>query len=153
MDIGQVLSLKVFCKTVSQGCITCSLSSLTKFSQNFIHETVCCVFRDIRDKNDVNQGFLSKTAVSGLPATKNHYPKSSVLSLYSLWNQNKSSKIKKILSCTTTCATLLLYNEMCIINLSVSLPPSTSPGWFLLLFGTSSVYSMVLSQSSWLSSS
>ena len=31
-----------------------------------------CVFSDIRDKNAVNQGFWSKTAVFSLPATKVH---------------------------------------------------------------------------------
>ena len=51
---------------------TCGLSSLASFLKILSSKRVCCVFRDIRDKNAVNQGFWSKTAVFSLPATKVH---------------------------------------------------------------------------------
>ena len=47
------------------GCHNLRLVLIGKFSQNFV---LC----DIRDKNAVNQGFWSKTAVFSLPATKVH---------------------------------------------------------------------------------
>ena len=50
----------------------CGLSSLASFLKMLSSKRVCCVFRDIRDKNAVNQGFWSKTAVFSLPATKVH---------------------------------------------------------------------------------
>ena len=53
-----------------QGVTTCGLSSLASFLKILSSKHVCCVFRDIRDKNAVNQGFWSKTAVFSLPATK-----------------------------------------------------------------------------------
>ena len=39
----------------------------------FYPQSAYVVFRDIRDKNAVNQGFWSKTTVFSLPATKMHY--------------------------------------------------------------------------------
>ena len=51
---------------------TCGLSSSASFLKILSLKRVCCVFRDIRDKNAVNQGFWSKTAVFSLPATKVH---------------------------------------------------------------------------------
>ena len=56
--------------THSQAVTTCGLSSLASFLKILSSKRVCCVFRDIRDKNAVNQGFWSKTAVFSLPATK-----------------------------------------------------------------------------------
>ena len=56
-----------------QGVTTCGLSSLASFLKILSSKCVCCVFRDIRDKNAVNQGFRSKTAVFSLSATKVHY--------------------------------------------------------------------------------
>ena len=53
-----------------QGVTTCGLSSLASFLKILSSKRVCCVFRDIRDKNAVNQGFWSKTAVFSLSATK-----------------------------------------------------------------------------------
>ena len=53
-----------------QAVTTCGLSSLASFLKKNSSKRVCCVFRDIRDKNAVNQGFWSKTAVFSLPATK-----------------------------------------------------------------------------------
>ena len=53
-----------------QAVTTCGLSSLASFLKILSSKRVCCVFRDIRDKNAVNQGFWSKTAVFSLPATK-----------------------------------------------------------------------------------
>ena len=55
-----------------QGGTICGLSSLASFLKILSSKRVCCVFRDIRDKNAVNQGFWSKTAVFSLPATKVH---------------------------------------------------------------------------------
>ena len=55
-----------------QGVTTCGLSSLASFPKILSSKHVCCVFRDIRDKNAVNQGFWSKTAVFSLSATKVH---------------------------------------------------------------------------------
>ena len=55
-----------------QGVTTCGLSSLASFLKILSSKRVCCVFRDIRDKNAVNEGFWSKTAVFSLPATKVH---------------------------------------------------------------------------------
>ena len=57
---------------LQQGVTTCGLSSLASFLKILSSKRVCCVFRDIRDKNAVNQGFWSKTAVFSLPATKVH---------------------------------------------------------------------------------
>ena len=57
---------------VSQGVTTCGLSSLASFLKILSSKHVCCVFRDIRDKYAVNQGFWSKTAVFSLSATKVH---------------------------------------------------------------------------------
>ena len=59
--------------TVQQGVTTCGLSSLASFPKILSSKHVCCVFRDIRDKYAVNQGFWSKTAVFSLSATKVHY--------------------------------------------------------------------------------
>ena len=56
----------------TQGGTICGLSSLASFLKILSSKRVCCVFRDIRDKNAVNQGFWSKTAVFSLPATKVH---------------------------------------------------------------------------------
>ena len=53
-----------------QAVTTCGLSSLASFLKILSSKRVCCVFRDIRDKNAANQGFWSKTAVFSLPATK-----------------------------------------------------------------------------------
>ena len=53
-----------------QASTTWGLSSLANFLKILSSKRVCCVFRDIRDKNAVNQGFWSKTAVFSLPATK-----------------------------------------------------------------------------------
>ena len=39
----------------------------------FYRQTAYVVFRNIRDKNAINQGFWSKTTVFSLPATKMHY--------------------------------------------------------------------------------
>ena len=55
---------------IHQAVTTCGLSSLASFLKILSSKRVCCVFRDIRDKNAVNQGFWSKTAVFSLPATK-----------------------------------------------------------------------------------
>ena len=44
-----------------QGVTTCGLSSLASFPKILSSKHVCCVFRDIRDKYAVNQGFWSKT--------------------------------------------------------------------------------------------
>ena len=55
-----------------QGGTICGLSSLARFLKILSSKRVCCVFRDIRDKNAVNEGFWSKTAVFNLPATKVH---------------------------------------------------------------------------------
>ena len=44
-----------------QAVTTCGLSSLASFHKILSSKRVCCVFRDIRDKNAVNQGFWSKT--------------------------------------------------------------------------------------------
>ena len=63
-----------------QGGTICGLSSLASFLKILSSKRVCCVFRDIRDKNAVNEGFWSKTAVFSLPATKILNPQSSVLS-------------------------------------------------------------------------
>ena len=57
---------------VSQGVTTCGLSSLASFPKILSSKHVCCVFRNIRDKYAVNQGFWSKTAVFSLSATKVH---------------------------------------------------------------------------------
>ena len=56
----------------SQGGTICGLSSLVSFLKILSSKQVCCVFRDIRDKNAVNHGFWSKTAVFSLPSTKVH---------------------------------------------------------------------------------
>ena len=56
--------------TLPTGCHNLRPVLTSKFSQNLSSKRVYCVFRDIRDKNAVNQGFLSKTAVFSLPATK-----------------------------------------------------------------------------------
>ena len=64
--------MKAEIKTL-QASTTCSLSSLANFLKMLSSKRVCCVFRDIRDKNAVNQGFWSKTTVFSLPATKMHY--------------------------------------------------------------------------------
>ena len=45
----------------TQAVTTCGLSSLASFLKILSSKRVCCVFRDIRDKNAVNQGFWSKT--------------------------------------------------------------------------------------------
>ena len=70
-------SLEIWCHVVvvcrAQACTTCGLSSLANFLKILSSKRVCCVFRDIRDKNAVNQGFWSKTTVFSLPATKMHY--------------------------------------------------------------------------------
>ena len=58
--------------SLTQGGTICGLSSLASFLKILSSKRVCCVFRDIRDKNAVNQGFWSKTAVFSLPATKVH---------------------------------------------------------------------------------
>ena len=55
-----------------QAVTTCGLSSLASFPKILSSKHVCCVFRDIRDKYAVNQGFWSKTAVFSLSATKVH---------------------------------------------------------------------------------
>ena len=60
------------CSDSDQASTTCGLSSLANFLKILSSKRVCCVFRDIRDKNAVNQGFWSKTAVFSLPATKVH---------------------------------------------------------------------------------
>ena len=39
----------------------------------FYPQSAYVVFRDIRDKNAVNQGFWSKTTIFSLPATEMHY--------------------------------------------------------------------------------
>jgi len=52
---------------------TWGLSSLANFLKILSSKRVCYVFRDIPDKNAVNQGFWSKTTVFSLPATKMHY--------------------------------------------------------------------------------
>ena len=58
--------------SLPQAVTSHGLSSLASFLKNLSSKRVCCVFRDIRDKNAVNQGFWSKTAVFSLPATKVH---------------------------------------------------------------------------------
>ena len=65
-------SILVFIRKIyhRQAVTTCGLSSLASFLKILSSKRVCCVFRDIRDKNAVNQGFWSKTAVFSLPATK-----------------------------------------------------------------------------------
>ena len=63
---------KIFQQPWYQGGTICGLSSLASFLKILSSKRVCCVFRDIRDKNAVNQGFWSKTAVFSLPATKVH---------------------------------------------------------------------------------
>ena len=55
---------------LAQGVTTSGLSSLASFLKILSSKHVCSVFRDIRDKNSVNQGFWNKTAVFSLPATK-----------------------------------------------------------------------------------
>ena len=70
---GSLLPRKYFFSTDHQACTTCGLSSLANFLKILSSKRVCCVFRDIRDKNAVNQGFWSKTTVFSLPATKMHY--------------------------------------------------------------------------------
>ena len=83
-NVSCVVSLISLCKwklfwckiynwnTLKQACTTCGLSSLANFLKILSSKRVCCVFRDIRDKNAVNQGFWSKTTVFSLPATKMH---------------------------------------------------------------------------------
>ena len=56
--------------STQQAVTTCGLSSLASFLKMLSSKRVCYAFCDIRDKNAVNQGFWSKTAVSSLPATK-----------------------------------------------------------------------------------
>ena len=58
---------------IHQGVTTCGLSSLASFLKILSSKRVCCVFRDIRNKNAVNQGFWSETTIFSLPATKMHY--------------------------------------------------------------------------------
>ena len=72
-----------------QGVTTCGLSSLASFLKILSSKRVRCVFCDIRDKNAVNQGFWSITAVFSLLQQTCIVccPHSSILSLYSLWNQ------------------------------------------------------------------
>ena len=54
------------------GCHNLRLVLISKFSKMLSSKHVCCVFRDIRDKYAVTQGFWSKTAVFSLSATKVH---------------------------------------------------------------------------------
>ena len=58
--------------STQQAVTTCGLSSLASFPKIMSSKHVCCVFRDIRDKYAVTQGFWSKTAVFSLSATKVH---------------------------------------------------------------------------------
>ena len=55
------LSSVVYWQTTHQGVTTCGLSSLASVLKMLSSKHVCCVFRDIRDKYAVNQGFWSKT--------------------------------------------------------------------------------------------
>ena len=77
-----------------QGGTICGLSSFASFLKILSSKRVCCVFRDICDKNAVNQGFWSKTAVFSLLATKMHLF-ADFLSPQSPLRPKKSSKIKK----------------------------------------------------------
>ena len=61
-----------FHNMMDQGGTICGLSSLASFLKILSSKRVCCVFRDICDKNAVNEGFWSKTAVFSLPVTKVH---------------------------------------------------------------------------------
>ena len=45
-----------------QGGTICGLSPLASFLNILSLKRVCCVFRDIRDKNAVNEGFWTKTS-------------------------------------------------------------------------------------------
>ena len=84
---GTGVSQKKFHTARAAQLVACPHSNFLKILSS---KRVCCVFRDIRDKNAVNQGFWSKTAVFSLPATKMHCllifppllhsPQSSVLS-------------------------------------------------------------------------
>ena len=59
------------CPSIPSGLQNLRLVLISNFSQNFILEKRMLYFCDIRDKNAVNQGFWSKTAVFSLPTTKN----------------------------------------------------------------------------------
>ena len=60
------------CPSIPSGLQNLRLVLISNFSQNFILEKRMLYFCNIRDKNAVNQGFWSKTAVFSLSATKVH---------------------------------------------------------------------------------